>query len=375
MSDQPPGIEALTKRLVPCIVAYLSPFQIVNALESAPWNVEITDINRGTWDYVELHKLVGGIDVGLEAPYHMVVARDGAVGLPALAELREVQSAVEFINRCFAAFLLGGVYCEAIGPDGLDFGRIIDWTYLRTYSAAPARPNQFHKAIRQQQCAPLDAIHLLSPRSIQIDVLVTAMKAGRAILDAVPQLSPEFLLKGVTAFARRDWGSALTNLWVVVEQITSHLWETRILACARATQIVQGRIDQLSDTRTWTVAVKHELLHQIGVIGPETLGNLAVARKARNALAHTGKHPTESDSKSAYSSALSLLELTAAINIPLMKLDLRDHLISDPFLPQESRRVEPSYWMEIPKLPGEEELEKLESSLMRPPVNTDKLDK
>jgi hypothetical protein len=369
MSDQPSDMETLTKRLVPCMVAYLSPFQIVNARESVPWNVEITDVNCGTWDYVELHKLVGGIDVGLAAPYHMVVARDGAVGLPALAHLRDVQAAVEFINRCFAALLLGGVYCEAIGPDGLDFGRIIDWTYLRTYSAAPARPNQFHQAIRQRQCAPLEAIHLMSPRSIEIDDLNTAMKAGRAILDAVPQLDPEFLLKGVTGYARRDWGAALTNLWIVVEQITSHLWEMRILASARTAQVAPGRIDQLSDTRTWTVSVRHELLHQIGIIGPEALGALAVARKARNALAHTGKHPTESDAKSAYSSALSLLELAAATNIPLINLDLGDHLISDPFLPQEPKSVEVSHWMAIPKLPGEAELEQLEAAIRRVPGN------
>lgn len=367
MSDQPPDMETLAKRLVPCMVAYLSPFRIVKAQESSLWSVEIADVNRGTWDYVELHKLVGGIDVGLPAPYHMVVARDGAVGLPALPHLRDVQAAVEFINRCFAGLLLGGVYCEAIGADGLDFGRIIDWTYLRTNSAATARSNQFHRAIRQRQCAPLEAINLISPRTVEIDGLSAAMKAGRAILDAVPQLGPEFLLKGATGFARRDWGTALTNLWIVVEQITSHLWEMRILVGARNAQVTSGRIDQLSDTRTWTVAARHELLHQIGVINPETLGTLAVARKARNALAHTGKHPTESDATSAYSSALSLLELASDATIPLTKLDLGDHLISDPFLPREPKRVEPSYWMAIPKLPGEEELEKLEAVRMQTP--------
>ncbi len=266
---------------------------------------------------------------------------------------------------CFAALLLGGVYCEAIGADGLDFGSIIDWTYLRTQSAAPARPNQFHRMIRLQQAPPLEAIHLMSPRSTNIGSLVTAMSSGRALLDAVPELSPEFLLKGATGLARRDWGAALSNLWIVVEQITSHLWESKILIPARGSQATPGRVDQLSDTRTWTVAARHELLHQTGTIGTDALGLLSVARRARNALSHIGKHPTESDARSAYSSALALLQLaTASSAVPLALLDLADHTISDPFLPREPIELQPTHWMAIPKLPGEAELEKLEAAML-----------
>jgi len=356
--------DALAKRRVPCIVAYLSPFRIVNNPESPTWNIDIEDINRGTWDYVQLHKLVGGVDVGLPPPYHMVVSRDGAIGLPALPHLQAAQAAMEFVNRCFAGLLLGGVYCEAIGADGLDFGSIIDWTYLRSQSNAPARPNQFHRMIRLRQAPPLEAIYLLSPQSTDIVSLVAAMNSGRALLDAVPELSPEFLLKGTTGIARRDWGAALSNLWIVVEQVTSHLWETNILVPARTSQAVAGRVDQLSDTRTWTIAAKHELLHQTGTIPADVLGLLSAARRARNALPHTGKHPSESDATSAYTSALALLQLvTSGAAIPLARLDLADHTISDPFSPPEPIVLQPTHWMSIPKLPGEAELERLEAAV------------
>jgi len=82
------------------------------------------------------------------------------------------------------------------------------------------------------------------------------MRSGRAILERIPEISPEFLLKRVTGVARRDWAAALSNLWVVVEQITSHLWEKRVLTPARADRTVGGRLDQLSDNRTWTVATR-----------------------------------------------------------------------------------------------------------------------
>jgi hypothetical protein len=42
----------------------------------------IDDVNKRRWDYAELHRLAGGVDVGMPSPYHMVVARDGAVANP-----------------------------------------------------------------------------------------------------------------------------------------------------------------------------------------------------------------------------------------------------------------------------------------------------
>ncbi len=127
---------------------------------------------------------------------------------------------------------------------------------------------------------------------------------------------------------------------------------------------VPGRLDQLPDTRTWTVAARLELLYQIGVVEADLLGLLTVARRARNTLAHTGRHPAESDATAAYSSALALLQLaTSGSAIPLMHLDLSDHTLSDPFLPPPPMKIDPVYWMEIPKLPGEAELERLEAAV------------
>jgi hypothetical protein len=357
-----PRDSAFAKRRVPCMVAFLQPFRIVNAPSSPPWNVTVDDVNNLAWDYAALHEMVGGVDVGLRAPYHMVFSRDGGVALPPVPELRNDQEAVEFFNRCFAALLLGGVYCEAIGLDGLDFGSIIDWKYIRVHTSASAAANRFHQLIRLQRASPFEAITLCGPRTAQISDLVTAMAAGRSILDALPELSGEFLLKGVTGIARRDWGTALANIWIVVEQITSNLWERRIVRPAQAPDPIPGRVDQLSDPRTWTIAMRHELLHQISVLSRQTLRRLSEARKARNALAHSGKHPTADAAQAAYAAVTDLLEVAVPeLPIPLFTLDLADHALSDPFAPVEETEINPTHWMEIPKLPGELELERLEA--------------
>jgi hypothetical protein len=343
------------------MVAFLHPFRLVNAQGSPPWKVAVEDVNCLAWDYVALQEVVGGIEVGLPPPYHMVFSRDGGVALPPIPQLRNDQEAVEFINRCFAAMLLGGVYCEAIGLDGLDFGSIIDWKYIRVHTSAAS--NRFHHLIRLQRASPYEAIALCEPRMTKASDLAKAMAAGRAVLEALPELSGEFLLKGVTGIARRDWGAALANIWIVVEQITSNLWERQMVGPAQASDLIPGRVDQLSDSRTWTIAVRHELLHQIGVLSHQTLGRLSDARKARNALAHSGKHPTADAAQAAYAAATELLQVAVPeLPIPLLSLDLSDHALSDPFVPVEERVINPTHWMEIPKLPGEAELERLEAT-------------
>ncbi|WP_128916083.1 hypothetical protein [Bradyrhizobium nanningense] len=355
--------EQLAKRRASCIVAYLQPFRIVESDDAAqPWNVTIEEVNRQTWDYVKLHEIAGAIDVGLDNPYNLVVSRDGALALPPLSHLRSDQAAVEFFNRCLAGLLLGGVYCEAISVDSLDTGSIIDWKYLRSYRTGQASSNRFHELIRYQQASSMEAIELMYPRTVRFSQLASAMKVGLSVLSCVARLRGDLLLKGVTGIARRDWNSGLSNLWIVIEQIVSHVWDQRIVGQAVIDGAPKSRRDQLSDNRTWTVAVKLEVLHQSGFLDAAALQDLSVARKARNDLAHEGQTPSETSALAALSALRHLLgAVMPEQRIPLFDLNLSDHAISDPFAPREPRAIEPQYWMEIPKLPNELELEQLEA--------------
>ena len=357
---------ALKQRRIPCLVAFLHPFRIVNAAESPEWSVSLDQINGGTWDYVALHEIVGGIDVGLESPFHMVVCRDGGLALPPMLHLREDQAAVEFFNRCLASILLGGIYCEAIALDGLDFGFLLDQKYVRITTCSAAAANRFHFIIRGQHPSVLDAIALDEPRTILVDDLIKAGEKGRRVLEGVPAVRGEFLLKGVTGFARRDWGAALANLWVVVEQITTHLWNNQIINPAREAPVIPGRVENLRDNRTWTVATQHEMLFQMGQFDADLYEWLSVARRARNRLAHGGSHPGEEDATGALLSVKRLLGLVLPdLEIPFVDMDLGDHAMSHPFGPREQQSLSPKYWMEIKKLPGEAEIEKLEAEARR----------
>lgn len=246
-------------------------------------------MNGQNWDYVALHEVVGGVEVGLHPPYHMVIARDGALALPPLPELKSDQVVVEYFSRYLAALLLGGVYCEAINCDGLDLGCTINWRYVRSNGGGASEANRFHKHIRYQTASALESIHLHKPRCIQLSELVAAMQTGQATLKLLEPMSGEYLLKGATAFSRRDWGSALANFWIVTEQLLEALWTREIIKPARALASSKARMDQLSDNRTWTTATRIEMLCQKHIIDVSTLKALSKARKARNELAHRGQ--------------------------------------------------------------------------------------
>jgi hypothetical protein len=364
--------DQLAKRRTPCIVAYLDPFRIVESDAIQPWKVTIEEVNRKTWDYVKLHEIAGAMDVGLDAPYNLVVSRDGALALPPVSHLRTDQAAVEFFNRCLGGLLMGGVYCEAISVDSLDTGSIIDWKYVRSHRVGQASSNRFHEQIRYQQASSLEAIQLMDPRTVRLSDLATAMKSGLAVLDRIARLRGDLLLKGVTGIARRDWNSGLSNLWIVIEQIVSHIWDTNIIEQAVTANAPKSRRDQLSDNRTWTVAVKLEMLHQKAFLDADALQDLSAARKARNDLAHEGQTPSEVSALAAFRAVRHLLRVVIPHQpIPLFDINLSDHAISDPFMPRRQQAIEPQYWMAIPKLPNEAELEKLEAKVRHQGVPTD----
>jgi hypothetical protein len=363
-ADPPvPQTETTMPRRVPALITYLRPFRLIEKTSEKTWDASIEQINTRTWDYVKLHEIVGGLDVGLASPYSMYVGFDGSLALPPIPELRPITAAVEFFNRCLAALLIGGLYCEAVDLDHVEVGFIFDWKYIRADGQGRSGESQFHHAARMKMLAPLHAIRLLGPQSITLAMVQDAAKKGFSIISSVPELSPEFLLKGVSGLARRDWGAALAALWITVEQLTSNLWKKGLLQHPDTiNNLVQGRKDQLTDNRTWTASNKQELLYQKNIIDLGTLRSLFTARKARNDLVHNGRHPVEESAAAAFEAVKGLLRTAAEDDdIPLFRLNLGDHTLSDPFQPTGRGPLNPQYWLEIPKLPGEEEFEKEEA--------------
>jgi hypothetical protein len=137
------------------------------------------------------------------------------------------------------------------------------------------------------------------------------------------------------------------------------LWTGEILdGLAADPHPIDGRREQLKDARTWTTANRHEMLHQKGILDVGVLRNLFTARKSRNELVHRGAHPSEVAAHAAYAATITLLRIALqGQELPLFNMNLDDHSLSDPCKPVDRKPLEPEYWMAIPKLPGEEEME------------------
>jgi hypothetical protein len=344
---------------IPVLVTYLHPFRLVQRDPHEKWSATIEEVNSRSWDYVRLHELVGGIDVGLESPAHMVVGFDGVLALPLMPEFREVEKAVSFFNRHLAAILLGGIYCEAIGLEDVDSGEILNWEFVRTAGHGSSMISQFHHGARTRHVSPIHSISLISPRYLPLSQLVAAHQRGGHILAAIPELTPEFLLRGVSAMARRDWSAALSNVWIGVEQLTAHLWKREILGSVEAGGsggFIKGRREQLADVRTWTTAHRQEMLLERGALDHETLADLFSARQARNHLVHRGEVPKEGAARSAFAAFRGLIERSVIkAPIALFEIDLADHELTAPFEKRENPG-KPTHWISLPELPGEKEI-------------------
>lgn len=356
------GKKDLPPRRIPALITYLHPFRIVCQDDSVEWNPTIEQINFSSWDYVKLHEIVGWIDVGLPSPFSMAVCFDGALALPPIPELRSTEKAVEFFNRCLGALLLGGVYCEAITLDHFETGSMLDQKYIRANGQGVSFVNQFHYTARMKMCSVIHSVELMQPNRILLSELMESSKKGYEILNLVNELNPEFLLRGVTSLARHDWGSALSNLWIIVEELTANLWKNNVLSNKVTEAEIPGRKDQLKDNRSWSISLKHELLFQLNIIDKTDLESSFLARKARNDLVHQGKYPNKESAFAAFGLIKKLLHLTTnKSDISLFDLNLSDHALSDPFNPRHPKKGEIKYWLPIPKLPGEEVLEKEEA--------------
>jgi hypothetical protein len=138
-----------------------------------------------------------------------------------------------------------------------------------------------------------DAIVLSSPRNVPISVFLDMYHQGNRALQQFPGLTPEFLLRGFTGLRYHNYSEALASLWICVEQLTSLKWSREFIGQNdRHPQALKGRMDSLrDDNRTWSAAVRQELLMQIGSIDADTFAAIFPARKARNNLAHSGQVP------------------------------------------------------------------------------------
>lgn len=101
-------------------------------------------------------------------------------------------------------------------------------------------------------------------------------------LSTVSDNIPTFVASAYSLFSQGQLSVALSDSWIVIEQIVNSLWEDYL-----KTLKDNKRKERLQDTRTYTTAVRIEVLFSKSKLPESLYEQLNIARKHRNDLLHS----------------------------------------------------------------------------------------
>lgn len=345
------------------LMASPEPFRLIKWSKDDHWNPTLQDINRGTYDYVRLHRLSGTLDIGLPDGHSLAITFDGSFILPAIPKFLELTSCVDVFNSFFGRLLLGGVYTKAVDATYIQNCVVQEDYYVRTYGQALNAFVGMKDKLRRTHAATLDNIILHETNFILLRDLYDAYEKGTTYFDTIKNLTPSIVCKGVSAYINNSYSESLLYNWLSIEQVLDHIWNEHMIKEESKAQI-KGRKTFLQDTRSWTIATKVELFYQKSLLNKDLYNQLNTIRKARNKFVHTGAIPSKEEAGIAFRTGFELISLVASnfkettiFNELLIKYNGIDPIQREFY---EKRELGPlsgvKFWYNhpIPNIPGDE---------------------
>lgn len=287
--------------------AFLQPYTwVLN--DGEEFGVSLEQVNANAYAGERLSEPVVSLaGAGVAA----LVSRDGAFALPMQGDFVQQHRAVEMLNRLFCALLIGGIHTEFVAHNEALVGSLGE--DFRLFVNTPTQQGRY----RHMDASISERINLMHPRVIRVAQLKEALALGMCALSHIENLSPSFLLQGYTALHHQNASEALSSLWVVVEQLTSFLWEKRFLGNPTLhPDGMNGRFQGMKqDNRTWTTSVKHELLWQVKVLSEDSYARLSSARGQRNRLVHEGRVPDMDFVTGLWPALCEMLEVASRVSM------------------------------------------------------------
>jgi len=198
-------------------------------------------------------------------------------------ELRRKLAFEERVAKAFTVFLcelsLRGSIVEPLSPVDIQVGQMVNRHALITSAGGGA--GSLHLRALEPSTAliqhNLDIWPMVPDSEIADAVSLDRTRPLMSISDSLPG----FVVGAYYWYARRQLAEALVDGWVVVEQVLDNWWQTYTKGLTG-----KGRLDRLGDTRTYSAAVRIEVLLTAGVISAPLAEALHEARKSRNDVAH-----------------------------------------------------------------------------------------
>ena len=224
----------------------------------------------------------------------ILVTRNGGLFIEPPAELARtspvsnVQAKIAFeekvaklLNLVICEYALHEIISEPATQVHISAGKLIDGHALIT-SAGGGREvyleRTLNPSIQLVSSAGIWGMHRLHNMQITVDV---AKLSCASRLAEISENLPSLTAGAYSLFSKMQLSEALIDAWIVVEQAIDWLWNEH----KNGISDVERR-KRLADSRTYTSAVRIELLHTIGVLDPDLYSHMTRARTHRNNLAH-----------------------------------------------------------------------------------------
>ena len=293
-------------------MTYLNPFRIIkHTNESIKFSLD--EINYVTYDSSILCRMIGTIvSIFQGAKVEYIICGDGAIAISRKNTSFTSNDLLLIYNDFLCKLLIGGIYVEAIDNKDIDIGNLHGKNMLWPVGFGESASSNMHARVRMKLANNMETILLdgASNTAKSIDDLSQVFRKGNEMISQIKNLSTFYLIFGVTEMMHKNWSAAVSNLWIVTEQIIDFLWLNFFLTDKQRDPEIPSRIKSLQqDNRTYSTSVKQEILYQTGIISKEIYSNLYSVRKARNKLVHEGKMVSEEDATDLYNATNKLLQI------------------------------------------------------------------
>lgn len=268
--------------------------------EKDKFEINLEQINTNTYNGKELSKIITTLpnfDDGSTLP--ILVSVDGSISVPVndIYSTREI--AVNKMNEVISALFLGGINLQSIHLGDLELGTLLEGEPYN-FSYFPSEYNR----LRNNWASLSELSTFLSSNYIYSNDIRNAYDIGMDFIKSI-NFTPIFLVQGYNSLQLWKTTDALSNLWIIVEQLTNILLEN--LSIFEKNRIFQ----KLKITQAEKIHMKHKVLKEGNVISDLCFEILNSARDIRNDLMHEGKSPEHSIVENLWITLFELLELAS----------------------------------------------------------------
>lgn len=243
------------------------------------FEITLNQINKNSYNGKELSKIITILqDNEKNSTLPILVTVDGSIMLPVHETYKTKEIAVNKMNEIISALFLGGLNINAIHLGDLEQGKLEERSQY-SFSYIPSVYNR----LRNNWASTSELTVLLNPNYINVETIKNAYSIGMNLLKNI-SFSPIYLVQGYHSMQLWKTADALSNLWIVVEQLTTLIWNKRIEEKTK-------KLMQITNVRTENIDIKLKVFREYNIISEAIFQVLDKNRKNRNKLLHEGKLP------------------------------------------------------------------------------------